>query len=592
VNPLGNVLYVNLEEQVHEIVEAPDLFEKYLGGSGLAIELLLKECPSGTDALAPENPVVLAPGPLGGLFPSAGKTVAAFKSPVTGNLGESHAGGRLAVSLRLAGYGALVIRSAASSPTSVEINSDGVRFRSALPLKGFSSLEVERRLRGCASCVRMQSIASIGSAGENKVAYACVNVDRYNFFGRLGLGAVFGAKNLKSISIVGAGSIGVSNVEVFKKTFKKLYSEEVETDKMAKYHYTGTPANVLVLNEIGALPTKNFQLGRFDHADAISGETLGNDWLERKVSCPSCPVGCMHVARLRPAFAKGFEYEPVDVYHNYESVYALGSNLLVKSAEEVLRLNHQANVLGLDTMLLGNILAWATEAYDRGIINQSHTGGVTPRWGDTDAYLVMMEKIALRSNSFYDTLGQGLDRAAETYGGEEFAMSLGGNGPAGYHTGYASLLGTVTGARHSHNSNAGYDIDQRMLHQKLDADRVLEELRKENEWRYVLTSLVVCLFARRIYTQRRVVEALKAVGIERSVKELERLGANVYKRAFEFKFREGFAFDKLKLPRRMFESATANGKLDEAVFRSMLDRYVRTEFGQNSTIGPSAAKVA
>lgn len=581
MNHLCNVLYVDLKEQRHEIVEVPELFEKFLGGSGLAIELLLNECPSGAGALAPENPVVLAPGPLGGLFPSAGKTVAAFKSPVTGNLGESHAGGRLAVSLRLAGYGALVIKGAGSSPTLLEIDSGGVSFRSALPLKGFSSLEVERGLRACVSCTRMQSIISIGLAGENQVAYAGVNVDRYNYFGRLGLGAVFGAKNLKAISIVGSGSIEVPDIELYKKTFKKLYSEEVETDKMAKYHYTGTPANVLVLNEIGALPTKNFQMGRFEHAEAISGETLGNDWLDRKVSCPLCPVGCMHVARLRPAFAKGFEYEPVDVYHNYESVYALGNNLLVKSAEEVLRLNHQANVFGLDTMLLGNVLAWATEAYEKDIINQTHTGGIMLRWGDTDAYLAMTENIALRSNSFYDKLAQGLDQTAEAYGGTEFAMTFGGNGPAGYHTGYASVLGTVVGARHSHNDNAGYDIDRGMLHRKLDVDRVLKELKKENEWRYLLTSLAVCLFARRVYNERRVVEALKAVGIERSVKELETLGANVYKRAFEFKFREGFDFGRVRIPRRTFESVTANGRLDETVFRGMLERYVKTEFGAN-----------
>jgi aldehyde:ferredoxin oxidoreductase len=580
VNCLRNVLYVDLKEQKHEIVEVPELLEEFLGGSGLAIELLVKECPSGADVLAPENPVVLAPGPFGGLFPSAGKTVAAFKSPVTGNLGESHAGGRLAVSLRLAGYGALVIKDAASSPTLLEIDSEGVSFRSALPLKGSSALEVERRLRACTSCTRMQSIVSIGLAGENRVAYAGVNVDRYNYFGRLGLGAVFGSKNLKGISIVGSGSIEVPNVELFKKTFKKLYDEEVETDKMAKYHYTGTPANVLVLNEIGALPTKNFQLGKFEHAEAISGETLGSDWLDRKVSCPLCPIGCMHVARLWPSFARGFEYEPVDAYNNYESVYALGSNLLVKSAEEVLRLVHQANLFGLDTMLLGNVLAWATEAYEKGMISQTRIGGVTPRWGDTDAYLAMIENIALRSTSFYDTLAQGLDRAAEAYGGTEFAMTFGGNGPAGYHTGYASVLGTVIGARHSHNNNAGYNIDQRMLHEKLDEDWVLKELKKENEWRYVLTSLVVCLFARRIYSERRVVEALKAVGIERSVKELKALGANVYKRAFEFKFREGFDFGKLRIPPRIFESATANGKLDKTVLTSMLQRYVKMEFGK------------
>jgi len=575
---LDKVLYVDLGECKYEIAEQPELFDRFLGGSGLAIELLLKECPEGIDPYAPENPVILAPGPLGGLFPSAGKTVATFKSPITGNLGESHAGGRLASCLRLAGYGALVIKNSAATPTFLEITDGEVVFRDASPLKGFSSLEVERRLRGCAAVARLQSVISIGAAGENRVAYACANVDRYNYFGRLGLGAVLGSKNLKVISIVGSGSIMVPDPKFYKKTFRRLYAEEIETDKMAKYHFTGTPANVLVLNEIKALPTKNFQKGTFECAEALSGENLGEKWVERKVSCPLCPTGCMHIAKIRQPFASGYEYEPLDVYHNYESIYALGSNLCIRTSEEVLKLIHKANIYGIDTMLLGNVLGWATEAFENGLINQQHTAGLAPKWGDTETYLAIIDNIVSASNEFYAKLAEGVEKAAEAYGGQDFAIALGGNGPAGYHTGYASVLGTIVGARHSHNNNGGYDIDQKMLHQNLNQSHVVSELIKENEWRYVLTSLVICLFARRIYNEKNVVEALKAVGIERSVKELQKLGRQIYARAFEFKFREGFDFNKVKVPRRLFESLTSNGKIDEAVFRDMLKEYVKAEF--------------
>ncbi len=575
---LDKVLYIDLGERKYEVAERPELFERFLGGSGLAIELLLQECLKGIDPYAPENPIVLAPGPLGGLFPSAGKTVATFKSPLTGDLGESHAGGRLAPCMRMAGYGALVIRNSADTPALLEISGEGVTFGDASPLTGFSSLEVERRLRACAAVAKIQSIVSIGPAGENGVSYACVNVDRYNYFGRLGLGAVFGSKKLKAISIVGSGSIDVPDPELYKKTFKELYAEVVETDKMAKYHFTGTPANVLVLNEIKALPTKNFQQGSFECAEEISGETLGEKWLDRKVSCPLCPIGCMHIARLRPSFASGYEYEPIDVYNNYESIYALGSNLCMKTAEEVLRLIHRANILGVDTMLVGNVLGWATEAFEKGHITKKHTAGVAPKWGDTEAYLTMMDNIASMTNEFYAKLAKGVEKAAEAYGGEEFAMALGGNGLAGYYTGYASVLGTIVAGRHSHNSNAGYDIDQKMLHQTVKPKQIIDSLVKENEWRYVLTSLVICLFARRVYTDEKVVEALRAVGIERSVKDLEKLGAEIYKSAFQFKLREGFSFDKVKIPRRVFESPTANGRLDEAVFKNMLKEYIETEF--------------
>lgn len=572
---LDKVLYIDLGEGTYEAVKQPELFEQFLGGSGLAIRLLLKECPQGTDPFAPENPIILAPGPLGGLFPSAGKTVATFKSPITGNLGESHAGGRLASSLKMAGYGAVVIKNSTPTLTLLEISDKGVNFCDASPLKGFSSLEVERRLRGCTAVARMQSLLSIGLAGENKVSYACVNVDRYNYFGRLGLGAVFGSKNLKAISIIGSGSIEVPDPELYKKTFKKVYKEEIETDKMAKYHFTGTPANVLVLNEIRALPTKNFQQGSFEYAEAISGENLGERWLERKVSCPLCPIGCMHIAKIRHAFASGYEYEPLDIYHNYESIYALGSNLCVKTAEEILELIHKANILGIDTMLLGNVLAWATEAFEKRLIDREHTMGLTPTWGGTETYLQMIDQIVLKKNEFYAKLAQGAEKASETYGGDEFAMVLGGNGLAGYHTGYASVLGTIVGGRHSHNNNAGYDIDQKILHQRMKPNQVIKGLIEENEWRYVLTSLVICLFARRVYTEKRIIDALKAVGIERSVNDFKKLGNEIYKLAFDFKFREGFDFNKVKIPKRLFESSTANGKLEESVLTRTLEEYVK-----------------
>jgi aldehyde:ferredoxin oxidoreductase len=140
------------------------------------------------------------------------------------------------------------------------------------------------------------------------------------------------------------------------------------------------------------------------------------------------------------------------------------------------------------------------------------------------------------------------------------------------------VLGTIVGARHSHNDNAGYDVDQRILRQELKPNEVVDALIAESEWRYVLTSLVICLFARRVYSEKRVVDALKAVGVERAVKDLKRLGAEIYRKAFDYKFREGFDFHKIKVPKRVFESPTATGKLEESVLRIMLAEYVKKEF--------------
>lgn len=575
---IDNILYVDLEEKEFRVEREPELFKRFLGGSGVAVELLYVNCPPKVDPLSCENPIILATGAFGGVYPSAGKTIAAFKSPLTNDLGESHAGGRLATSLRLAGYGAVVLEKGAPGLSFIEITRDEVSFADASPLKGATSLEVERRVRGCEEVARMQSVLSIGPAGENLVSYSCVTVDRYNYFGRLGLGAVMGAKGVKAISVVGDGQIKLPDPERFIDVFDEIFEAEIQTELMAKYHFTGTPANVLPLNELKALPTRNFLQGQFEYAEEISGENLGERWLERKVSCPMCPIGCMHVSKLRFPFATGYEFAPRDVYYNYESIYALGSNLGVETAEGVLQLIFRANQLGVDTMLMGNALGWATEAFERKAIDSGQTGGLTPSWGDVDTYLEMMDRICGKENEFYSLLAQGLEPAASRYGGESYSMTLNGNGLAGYHTGYAFVVGTIVGSRHSHNNNAGYSIDQKELHLEIDPEKIISYLIDEHEWRNVLTSLGVCLFARSIYTKRRILEGLKAIGIERTGEELDKIGRKILDRAFEFKFREGFDFGEVKIPERLFESPTANGLLDEKVLRDMLQAYVDRRF--------------
>ncbi len=575
---LGKVLYVDLTERKFEVVERFDLFDKYLGGSGVGSKLLLDECPQGVDPFAPENPVILSVGPLNCLYPCASKTVANFKSPITGSYGESHAGGRLSFALRMAGYGALVIKGFSERLVCLFVDDEGVTFRGAEPLKGLSSLEVERELRRLEG-PGIESIVSIGPAGERMVFYASVNVDRYNYFGRLGLGAIFGAKNLKAIVIRGSGEVKAVNPDAHRKLFDKVYDEVLKTDKMSKYHYVGTPVNVLTLNAIKALPTRNFQQGWFEYAEEISGELIGEKYLERKVSCAGCPLGCLHVAKLKPAFAPGYEYEPIDIYYNYESIYALGSNLGIKSAPEVLRLIYKANMIGVDTMLVGNALGWLTEAYEKGLISDKETLGLKPRWGDTETYLKVLDNLLKTPNEFYALMAQGVNPMAEAYGGFDYATTIAGNGLAGYFTGYASIVGTAVAARHSHNSNAGYSIDQKALRKPLTPSQIVDELIKEEDWRFVQTSMVICLFSRGVYTPSLTVEALKTVGIERSEEELYRLGSEIFMNAYRFKFREGFSFETLKIPNRFFEVPTSNGVLSREVVNQMIMEYRRKRWG-------------
>src|SRR5512136_1499845 len=203
-DPLARVLYIDLSRRSFSTKPRPDLFEAGLGGTGVGIRLLEEECAPGTDPLGPGNPIVLAVGPLTGLYPLASKTVAMFKSPHTGNLGESHAGGRSAVAIRMAGYGAIVIRGVSATPVYLSVKGDHVYFRDASALWGtHNAYTAGSVLRERESGAGVRSIMRIGRAGENGVTYASVTTETYRHFGRLGLGAVFGSKKLKGLVISG-----------------------------------------------------------------------------------------------------------------------------------------------------------------------------------------------------------------------------------------------------------------------------------------------------------------------------------------------------------------------------------------------------
>jgi len=555
---VGDILFINLTDGLSWVENRRELVEKYIGGSGLAINLLNELCPEKVDPFAPENPIILAPGPFIGLYPACSKTIAMFKSPLTGNLGESHAGGRLGVAIRLAGYEAVVIIGAASKLMWLDIGNDGeVKVNGASSLQKMSSLHTITALDAF-NQYGLQSVAAIGPAGESFVFYANVSVDGYNFFGRTGLGAVMGAKNLKAIRVAGSGEISVRDLDGYKRNFERIYEEVVKSGKMRKYHDLGTPQNVLTLNKIKALPTMNFKRGYFEYAESISGEYFADNLLVRKNTCPLCPIGCKHVAILKSFFAEEHEVESIEVGYDYEPIYALGSNLGIGDPLDVLKLRATCDRYGLDAMMTGTMLAWATEAYEKGLISLSETI-VEPRWGSADNYVEMIRRIVEMPNEFYVSMAQG--KAYKNLG-EEFLTVIGGNGLAGYHTGLAFIIGTAIGARHSHLSNAGYSLDQKLLGSTIDPIKAVEALIEEEVWRCVLESCGVCLFARDIYDKRVVLEALNAIGFNYDGEGLVKIGRLIYGLKYKFKFREGFEFQNLKIPDRIFETPTANGKIN------------------------------
>ena len=576
---LARVLYIDLGKRQSHVVDRPELFTKWLGGAGVGSALLAEECPAGADPLGPDNPIILAVGPLTGLFPLASKTVAMFKSPHTGNLGESHSGGRSAVSIRLAGYGAIVIRGASESPVYLAIHGDSVHFRDASSLWGIhSSYTIARLIRQREPGAGCRTIMRIGRAGEQLVTYACVSTETYRHFGRLGLGAVFGTKKLKAMVVSGKRSLPVADGKMYRQVYDGIYQAAVSSPVMKKYHDLGTAENILPLNKLKGLPTRNLQEAAFDQAEGISGQRFAEDYLGRRIACAHCPVGCIHLAALRePSEREPYFSKTSMIGYDYEPIYALGTMLGISDASGLLKLLDAVEVHGLDAMSTGVVLAWATEAMEKGLISTKQTDGLELTWGQHTPYVLACERIVGQPNEFYKAMARGVDEAASRYGGEDFALAFGRNEMPGYHTGPAAHLGFLTGARHSHLDRAGYSLDQNAYAdgKTLAPQEIAEALVREERWRQILSSLVVCFFARGIYKPAIVLQALKTAGFDLVEDDLERIGAEILSAKYGIKVREGFSLQDIRIPNRIFQTPGLGKAVSESVMREALSYYVK-----------------
>jgi aldehyde:ferredoxin oxidoreductase len=570
-DPLKRILYIDLTKKKFWIEERPDLFEKFLGGTGVAIALLHENCPYDTDPLSPENPIIFAVGPLNGLFPIASKTVAMFKSPHTGNLGESHAGGRSAIAIRMAGYGAIVIKGKSERPCYISIHGDKVFFRDATTLWGLEE-SAGKIIRNLEPGAGLRTIMRIGPGGEKLVSFACVTLETYRHFGRLGLGAVFGSKNLKAVLVSGKRDLSVTDFKEYKNLYDMLLKELSESEKMKKYHELGTPANVLPLSFSKGIPIKNLRTNELLGIENISGEVFAEKHLGRRVACSHCPVACIHLGSLRKPYEdEPYFYRTVYLSYDYELIYALGSMLGITSSEDILKLIEVVEDMGVDAISTGVVLAWITEAFEKGIISEKQTEGIIPEWGKLNAYVELVRKIVYGDSEFYKDIARGVEHASSKYGGKDFALTYGKNEMPGYHTGYGAHIGYLFGARHSHLDSAGYAIDKEAMTKHFTAEQIVEKILNEEQWRQILSSLVICFFGREIYTPEIVLKSLKLAGYELDESNLRKIAQYIYAEKYHFKIKSGFNFDSLNLPKRVFELPSSNGQLNEDFARRCIE---------------------
>lgn len=563
------VLYIDLSKENIRIEHRQDLCE-YLGGVGVASRLLEENINPQAHPLHESQPLVFAVGCASSIFPVITKTVAMFYSPLTMELGESYAGGRMAMSLLFAGYDAIVLIGQSKKPIYINIKSNDVEFNDARALWGLSTDETGRFIREREPGKGKRSILRIGPAGENLSSFANVCVDTYRHFGRLGLGAVFGSKNLKAIVCIGDKSYQVEHPQEYFKAYKKIFTKVTKTDLMQKYHDLGTSVNVTAMNEIGSLPTRNLSKSKFQYAEDISGEQFAVKNLVRKMACTGCPVGCIHIGQFRRSFGEGYEYESVSAAYDYELIFALGSYLEINTTKDILQLIEAVESMGFDAISTGVVLGWATEAYEKGLIDQSDT--IIPiEYSNAENYIKAIHFMAANKNEFYKTISKGSAKVAEKYGGIDFAIQFAGNETPGYHTGYGSVVGHTVGSRHSHLCNGGYSLDQTM--ERFDKEKLVEGIFNEERERCILNSLIICLFARKVYDRDTILLALNSIGYNLTDDDLTSISDKIYKTKLRIKQMLSFDLKNIKLPKRIFETPSSKGHIDESVTYELIDMY-------------------
>jgi len=419
------ILRVDLTSGAVETTRLPaDVMPLILGGKGLGAWLLYHEQPAGVEPLSPENYLIFHNGPLTGTSaPTAGRFGCTTRSPATATYSDSYCGGYWGQMLKYAGYDALVLSGSASEPVLLVISDDKVEIRPAGHLWGLKITEATERLweefgRDWQSLV-------IGPPGEAQRNIAGI-FNETRALARGGVGAVMGSKLLKAIVTRGTGAVHVYDPEKYQRALQLAFRAVRMSSETTLLGHEGT-ANILnIINVMGALPTRNFQRGQFEAADAISGAAFRKHNWARDYACFGCPIACGKYTR---ALDDGKVIEGPE----YETIYALGTNCALGDREAIIHLNWLCDEYGMDTISVGGIVGFAMEMFERGIVSAADLDGIEPRFGDGDAAVALVEKMA-KVEGCGEWLAQGVAAIAERYPeAQPFAMHVKGLEMPGYH---------------------------------------------------------------------------------------------------------------------------------------------------------------
>jgi aldehyde:ferredoxin oxidoreductase len=604
----GKVLRINLTDKTFGEEELPPgMAQDFIGGAGFGIKYLFDEVKAGTDALGPENKLIFAPGPFTGTgVPCASRMAVTAKSPLTGAVGMALSGGQFPTEMKFAGWDAIIIEGKAEKPTYVSIVNQEVRFRDASRTWGTLTFDCQQMIKDELGDQNVR-VCCIGPAGERLARIACI-VNERRAVGRKGLGAVMGSKNLKAVAVRGTGKVSVSSEEKYRagrtamlKAFKEspvLYPE---------FSKLGTPMVVDLTGAMGILSAKNWSAtGEFVPVEGIGIKAQESRKIGKE-HCFGCPVGCSQMKQARTGAYAGILTEGPD----FETVYAFGSNTGVGEVDPIIAADRLSDELGLDSISAGVTIGFAMELFEKGILTSKETEGIDLRFGNDEAMMKVLRKIAFR-DGIGDLLADGSLAAAKNIGrgAEKYAIQVKGlelpaydvRGAMAHGLNYAT---SFTGADHCR----GYAFQEIFgIPVPWEVDRfAVEGKGKLTKWNQDVRAATtdcptMCAFLLDMAFAGTCLEntatLMEAVtGLSFTPEQVQKVGERINNLAKAFNVREGLTRADDTLPERLMTEplkagASKGHMISRADLDTMLDEYYRERGWDAETGVPTRAKLA
>lgn len=590
----GKILRVDLttgEIKTQHLSE--DIYKYYIGGEGLAIKILYDEIPKGADPLGPENVLVFAVGPLqgGSRFLGSGRFAVAAKSPLTNIFGSGLGGGYIAEELKRSGFDAIAITGKSPNPVYLWVNNGVAELKDATHLWGETdAFETEDAIINELGDDKVK-VAAIGIAGERLVRYSCITCNYgHGIVGRTGMGTVMGSKGLKAIAFRGTQNVDVADEKKVQELRRELAGIIREAPFTSSNKELGQASAVVPREENGLLPIKNFLEDRWIEGARKIGAGEGQDFnpvlKPRPSACSNCVMGCHRRVTIEEGKYAMDGYGP-----EYETLAMIGSNCLIDNLLALNKANDLCNRYTIDTIDFGGICAFAMEAYEHGIITKEDLGGIELTWGNADAMLELLEKIAKREGRIPTLLGEGLRIASEELSCPEMAMHVNGaalaaHDPRAFLSMAVSQSISMKGGSHTHGFSEAIELGVTFPEAGEDLSKPLDPHSKElkglaaakyQDRMAVANSLALCFF----YEFSGVdftyfTEMLNVVtGWDLTPQDLLKIGERIVCLENMFNIKHGL--DPLKdyrLPERMFVPRKEGGAAGvEIPFQEMLDEY-------------------